>query len=137
MLFSEVVNSSIFICAGDSLWRPERDNFCLISFLFKFWQTFIHFVDPKRDNIFLMSYVFKFWDFDVINDASLCETENCAHSGVGRWGDHRDYKSTICCHVGVSQIMLPCWDFTNYVAMLWSSQILFLVTKRKGKDVPV
>ncbi len=22
--------------------------------------------------------------------ASLCETENCAHSGVSRWGDHRD-----------------------------------------------
>jgi hypothetical protein len=67
----------------------------------------------------------------------LCETKNCAQSGVGRWGDHRDYKSIIYCHVGVSQIMLPCWDFTNYVAMFWISQILFSVTKRKGKDVPV
>ncbi len=69
--------------------------------------------------------------------ASLCETENCAHSGVGRWGDHRDYRSAICCHVRVSQIMLPCWDFTNYVATFWSSQILFSATKRKGKDVPI
>jgi hypothetical protein len=51
--------------------------------------------------------------------------------------NHRDYKSTICCHVGVSQIMFPCWDFTNYVAMFWSSQILFSMTKKKGKDVRV
>jgi hypothetical protein len=31
MLFSEVVNSSIFICAGDSLWRPEKFTSCFSS----------------------------------------------------------------------------------------------------------
>jgi hypothetical protein len=69
--------------------------------------------------------------------------------GMGFFGSRRIIEITevqsvamlgfhkLCCHVGISQIMLPCWDFTNYVAMFWSSQILFLVTKRKGKDVPV
>jgi hypothetical protein len=60
MLFSEVVNSSIFICAGDSLWRHEKIQFFFNLFFVQILTDFDSFVDPKRDNIFLMSSVFKF-----------------------------------------------------------------------------
>jgi hypothetical protein len=35
MLFSEVVNSSIFICVGDSLWIPEKFISCFSSIDFE------------------------------------------------------------------------------------------------------
>jgi hypothetical protein len=58
MFFSEVVNSSIFICAGDSLWRPEKIQF---FFNFFFVQILIDFdsfckgfiMETWKDTIFL------------------------------------------------------------------------------------
>jgi hypothetical protein len=41
MFFSEVVNSSIFICAGDSLWKHEKIQF---FFNFFFVQILTNFV---------------------------------------------------------------------------------------------
>jgi hypothetical protein len=116
MLFSEVVNSSIFICAGDSLWRPEKRQFLFNFFFAQILTNFYSFCRPKKRQYILQK-----------RENDITEVQFVAMLGFHK----------LCCHVGVSQIMLPCWDFTNYVAMFWSSQIMFSVTKRKGKDVPV
>jgi hypothetical protein len=73
MLFSEVVNSSIFICAGDSLWRPEKRQF-----------------------------LFNFFFVQILTDITEVEF-------VAMLGFHK-----LCCHVGISQIMLPCFGVHKF-----------------------
>jgi hypothetical protein len=53
MFFSEVVNSSIFICVGDSLWRPEKKQFLFNFFFVQILTDFYSFCRPKKKQYIL------------------------------------------------------------------------------------
>jgi hypothetical protein len=52
MLFPEVVNSSIFICVGDSLWRPQKIQFFFNFFFVQILTDFDSFYRPKKRQYF-------------------------------------------------------------------------------------
>jgi hypothetical protein len=52
MLFSEVVNSSIFICAEDTLWRLEKIQFFFNLFFVQILTDFDSFCRPKKRQYF-------------------------------------------------------------------------------------
>jgi len=85
MLFYEVVNSSIFICVGDSLWRPEKRQFLFNFFFVQFLIDFYSFCRPKK-----RQYILQKRENDIIEVQS-----------VAMLGFHK-----LCCHV---------LEFTNFV----------------------
>ncbi len=68
MLFSEVVNSSIFICVGDSLWRPEKRQFLFNFFFVQILTDFYSFCRPKKRHFIFV--LFKNWK-QLLGRASL------------------------------------------------------------------
>jgi hypothetical protein len=93
MLFFEVVNTSIFICVRDSLWRLEKRQFLFNFFFVQILIDFYSFCRPKKKQ-----YILQKRENDIIEVQS-----------VAMLGFHK-----LCYHGGISQIMLPCFGVHKF-----------------------